>query len=549
MAIYQISKITQRKGLQIDLPQLSGAEFGWSVDERKLWIGNGTLAEGAPVVGNTEILTEFSDILALPNSYTFEGASAGYTAQTGPTPSTPITQSLQTWLDQWVSVKDFGATGDGSTDDTLAINRALYQIYCRAPNAQVRRGIYFPAGIYLVSDTIAIPPYAKLYGDGAESSIIQLAASSTATCTAATADSMQQMGISIGNAGATPPTQIYLANLGFSALSMTADAFHCDCANGITFAAVNFFGGLSAVDLTDDTVFNTAAVRFSSTAIFPCADVNLIDCEFTGTTVALTSASADKSLDYVINGLTADACEFGQHFRGVTFGTGATVLNGGPTGCRIINNLFHQVYAEGVIFGACELNATGYNIFYDVGNHFQGYAQPYTAVIDILGNNNLSIGDLFQRTDAYAGVASPGTSYPRVVLNGTLSIGYSGSSQVAMGAMVRTSGYRATLADAIAVDTLIVNSLGSALVIYTENCVAFKIDYTIIRGTAYRTGTLTVATDSGAGDLTYDDTNTENKPTGILLVVSQLSNVVSVMYQSTAIGTSAQFIYSITYLA
>ena len=62
MAIVQISRITQRKGLQEDLPQLAGAEFGWSVDERRLFIGNGTLEDGAPVIGNTEILTEFSEV-------------------------------------------------------------------------------------------------------------------------------------------------------------------------------------------------------------------------------------------------------------------------------------------------------------------------------------------------------------------------------------------------------------------------------------------------------------------------------------------------------
>ncbi len=62
MAIVQISQITNRKGLQIDLPQLAGAELGWSTDERRLFIGNGTLVDGAPVIGNTEILTEFSQI-------------------------------------------------------------------------------------------------------------------------------------------------------------------------------------------------------------------------------------------------------------------------------------------------------------------------------------------------------------------------------------------------------------------------------------------------------------------------------------------------------
>ena len=95
MAIVQISQITNRRGLAVNLPQLAGAEFGWSTDTRQLWIGNGTLEEGAPVVGNTEILTEFSDILNFTNTYTYKGQAAGYTVQTGPTPGTPVSLSLQ----------------------------------------------------------------------------------------------------------------------------------------------------------------------------------------------------------------------------------------------------------------------------------------------------------------------------------------------------------------------------------------------------------------------------------------------------------------------
>lgn len=60
MAIVQISKIQNRRGLQQDLPQLASGEIGWSIDARKVYIGNGTLDEGAPVEGRTEILTEFS---------------------------------------------------------------------------------------------------------------------------------------------------------------------------------------------------------------------------------------------------------------------------------------------------------------------------------------------------------------------------------------------------------------------------------------------------------------------------------------------------------
>ena len=66
MAIVQISRITNRKGLQENLPQLAGAELGWSTDSRRLYIGNGTLQEGAPVIGNTEVLTEFSEVIPPP---------------------------------------------------------------------------------------------------------------------------------------------------------------------------------------------------------------------------------------------------------------------------------------------------------------------------------------------------------------------------------------------------------------------------------------------------------------------------------------------------
>jgi hypothetical protein len=60
MAVIQISKIQVRRGLQENLPTLSSGEFGWSVDQRRLYIGNGTLVEGSPVTGVTEIVTTIS---------------------------------------------------------------------------------------------------------------------------------------------------------------------------------------------------------------------------------------------------------------------------------------------------------------------------------------------------------------------------------------------------------------------------------------------------------------------------------------------------------
>ena len=58
MAVVQISRIQHRRGVKSLLPQLAAGELGWAVDTQELYIGNGTVAEGAPETGNTKIITE-----------------------------------------------------------------------------------------------------------------------------------------------------------------------------------------------------------------------------------------------------------------------------------------------------------------------------------------------------------------------------------------------------------------------------------------------------------------------------------------------------------
>ena len=539
MAIVQISQITNRKGLQVDLPQLAGAELGWSIDERRLFIGNGTLAEGAPVVGNTEILTEFSDILEFQTTYTYKGEAAGYTAQTGPTAGDPVTQSLQSWLDQFATVKDFGAVGDGATDDTDAINRALYQLFCREVNPQIRRSLFFPAGVYKITSSIFIPPYATLWGEGANNSVIQLDASEDSTLNAyvaRTADSLQQFGANIGANGATPPQYITITNLGFRNLDATTDVFLVEDAVNCRFQNVGFYGPLSQINLTTESD-DIACVRFASTPSLVCSQVVFDGCQFRGTTFGLNTATTIGGTDQQVAGITVSNSNFDTLYQGVVLGT-ETPVNGGATGFRVMGNLFDNIYAEGVLIGAVSLNATGHNIFYNVGNHFGSSSTPYTAVIDIESANNISISDLFERTDAFSNAVTPGSSYPRIVLNGEASIATTNGRQLAVGSYVIQSGVALTLL-ANTVNATIVN-INSAVI------PTFAINYTIIRGNARRTGTFTVSTDPVVG-ATWNDEFTENTTTGVSLNVDNVFGVCLFRYIST-VGLSGTINYSITNL-
>jgi hypothetical protein len=74
-----------------------------------------------------------------------------------PTGTGAVTTNVQDKLRQTVSVKDFGATGDGTTDDTVAIQNAI--------NAST--SVYVPSGTYLISSTIAIGSHVKVYADSA----------------------------------------------------------------------------------------------------------------------------------------------------------------------------------------------------------------------------------------------------------------------------------------------------------------------------------------------------------------------------------------------
>jgi len=519
VAIVQISRITNRKGLQSDLPQLAGAELGWSIDERRLFIGNGTLEEGAPTVGNTEILTEFSDIFAFQTAYTYKGEAAGYTVQTGPS-GTPITQSLQSWMDQWATVKDFGAVGDGVTDDTEAINRALYQLFCRQVNPQIRRSLFFPAGVYLVSESIVIPPFATLYGEGADNSVIQMVSGGTGGYVARTGDSLQQIGASIGDNGAILPQYVTVNNLGFETADNTTDVLLIEDAVNCTFSNVNFMGPLTTGDLNTDAD-DIAGVRFSSTPSVICQTITFDRCAFTGLSYGVNT-------DDQVQGITVSNSRFDTLYQGVLLGAGTPVL-GGPTGVRVVHNFFNNIYAEGILIGSVELNATGYNIFYDVGNHFLGTTNPYTAVIRVENSNNICVADMFERGDDYA------VDYPRIDLLNTGSIGFVNGKYVELGPNILET----------APETVLTNNVADVAFYEFDSTVirSTTINYSITRDTGVRHGSFRVVP-TGGGTLTYDDDYNQDQDIGVTLSASQAGDTVSINYTTTNTGVDGSIAFS-----
>lgn len=526
MAIVQISRITHRKGLIENLPQLAGGEFGWAVDDRRLFIGNGTLAEGAPVVGNTEILTEYSDILGLASSYTYKGEAGGYTVQTGANPTGDVVRSLQDKLDEGhgVSVKDFGAVGDGVADDGDAINRALYELFCREANEEIRRSLFIPAGVYKVSCTIKIPPTALIYGEGSDSSIIRYTSIDGSTIddyVARTADSLHQIGANIGNNGATRPENITLRDFSFETTELN-DILLIDRASDIVVRDMDLYGPLTSAEL-GDALENTSAIKIESTTSLVTKAITFDAVHTIGTTYAVYT-------NYNTTGVTISNGWFENHYKGIVLG--AAPINGGPRGVRMMHNLFDDIAAQGIEIGAVSQNVSGFNIFLDVGNDFLGVGNPTTVIVDINNGNNISIGDLFERPDIDAATVE------RIDLNNAHSIGFDGNSNLKLANYEKSIGYNTSLIDNTSTATAI-------FAIDSTKYAGFEVHYSLKRDDAVRTGKFTCSLPYGSNSISYNDDYTETAVTGINFSATDASGTISFKYTTTSTGDNADITYSI----
>jgi hypothetical protein len=92
----------------------------------------------------------YSDIGEIPEIKTFFDATPLGTMPPG------VASDLATVppCDTWVNLRDLGAKGDGSTDDTVVLQKAI----------ATHRAIYLPSGCYVVHDTLKLQPDTVLIG-------------------------------------------------------------------------------------------------------------------------------------------------------------------------------------------------------------------------------------------------------------------------------------------------------------------------------------------------------------------------------------------------
>ena len=542
MAIVTIGQIKHRRGIlgTDPMPQLASAELGWGVDLQELYIGNGTISEGAPAEGNTEILTEHTDLVALLDNYVYDGPFSGADMQTGPLIGTPVERLWVERFDDNVSVRAFGALGDGVTDDIEAIERALNQHAADYPlDNRYWTTVYFPAGTYVISRPLAIPGHVRIIGDGMESSIISMSSADT--------EIVQIAEFLYPDAVSRLPTDIHIAGIGLVAQQPASSALQISDATNLLFERVGFIG--ASVD-TEVVGSSNCGVVFNNTSNRTSNNIRFSDCAFESATYGIASGVPNATLtNQILNDIRIVNCRFYDLYEAIIIGNEVDVTYDPPSNWSILHNSFDLITMEGIHTYEAKRITSGHNHFADVGNG-QSAATPMANVIffgDTGGENpidtivdltdyegNYSIGDVFDRDDA------DNATYLRVNTNCLNSYAID-SLEITWGTLKVEPGRLILLADNTAAP------ITTGIVLDTKYQGAV-IDYQLNRGlNQVRTGTLEIA--NGTTTAAMSDAYTEAGPVGVTLsIVDNGAGEATIEYISTDDANDIVLSYSIRHL-
>lgn len=291
MAVVQISKIQVRRGQKNSnsgIPQLSSAEFAWAIDSQELYIGNGSVLEGAPYVGNTKILTEHDNILDLASSYQYANNDTSITLS--------VSRSLQSKLDEYVSVTDFGAVGDGSTDCVDIFETAFTQLF-RNVNPDYKKVLIVPNGEYLFASDLTIPSGVILRGETQKGVILNIGANNIRVITSA--------GLELADFSSTNrPQNLDISNLTISRTTgqVTLSGVANSVMDNITFSGEYILGEAVA-----SLAAEPAAVFWENTLVGTKTDgIVFKNCSFEGNSIGV-KCTQTSVFDTIIK---FDNCKF-----------------------------------------------------------------------------------------------------------------------------------------------------------------------------------------------------------------------------------------------
>jgi hypothetical protein len=393
VAIVSISRIQIRRGRKnqgTGLPQLASGEFGWAVDTQELFIGNGSVAEGAPFVGNTKILTEKDNIFDLATNYEYK--SKNNLIQTGINENSPVLRTLQERLDDIVSVKSFGAFGDGS-DQTAELQRAINNLFFNIDlaNPSSRAILWIDPGTYRISSTILLPPNVNIRGAGPEKTIIEY------TGTASAFQTINNIPLQSGSVG--PEHQSRHNHLsGFTVVTTTSSiAFTINECRNSYFGDINIRGPWRSGDSVD---LSSIGIKLNNATTPVTCHSNVFE------RISIEGFAFGVYARGDVYDNSWNECQFLKNAYSVVFGEGATIGSVGQTTGPINNSIRNSIFddidktAFWVVNG--KNNTSLNNKYYSVGNDGGSTLNVQFPIIWFDDVNNLSDGDWFQRTQELA---------------------------------------------------------------------------------------------------------------------------------------------------
>lgn len=212
------------------------------------------------------------------------------------------------WAGTTLNVKSYGATGNGVTDDTQAIAKAL-----AAAKQVVGSTVYFPAGIYSINSQLSPTSNTRWKGDGKSSSVLKCATNFSASVEAMVEGSVENFEVRdmafLGNKSyrGTHPEPIFMrgsTNLRFTNVLLSFQNFNVmqlDNSYGVFLTNCELIGKTSFLGQCSQLFINGCQFKLTN-------DAEMALDSWGGSFISLTNSTCQ---DYD-NSNTADGAGWGK---------------------------------------------------------------------------------------------------------------------------------------------------------------------------------------------------------------------------------------------